>query len=157
MKKILIMAMAVLGFATQTFAGENVNLHFNKGYAADVQLTAADVNMFHITTSHGWALGNGLYLGGGAGFGAEWLGKVSESDVHYVPSLFVNARWSMLNAKVSPFVDVKATQYIDLTAGKPNYGLTPAVGLDMGRASLSVGYSLRGERSAMQIGFGLYF
>ncbi len=91
MKKILIMAMAVLGFATQTFAGENVNLHFNKGYAADVQLTAADVNMFHITTSHGWAFGNGLYLGGGAGFGAEWLGKVSESDVHYVPSLFVNA------------------------------------------------------------------
>ena len=157
MKKILIMAMAVLGFATQTFAGENVNLHFNKGYAADVQLTASDVNMFHITTSHGWAFGNGLYLGGGAGFGAEWLGKVSESDVYYVPSLFVNARWSMLNAKVSPFVDVKATQYIDLTAGKPNYGLTPAVGLDMGRASLSVGYSLRGERSAMQIGFGLYF
>ena len=157
MKKILIMAMAVLGFATQTFAGENVNLHFNKGYAADVQLTAADVNMFHITTSHGWAFGKGLYLGGGAGFGAEWLGKVSESDVHYVPSLFVNARWSMLNAKVSPFVDVKATQYIDLTAGNPNYGLTPAVGLDMGRASLSVGYSLRGERSAMQIGFGFYF
>lgn len=157
MKKILIMAMAVLGFATQTFAGENVNLHFNKGYAADVQLTAADVNMFHITTSHGWAFCNGLYLGGGAGFGAEWLGKVSESDAHYVPSLFVNARWSMLNAKVSPFVDVKATQYIDLTAGKPNYGLTPAVGLDMGRASLSVGYSLRGERSAMQIGFGFYF
>ena len=157
MKKILIMAMAVLGFATQIFAGENVNLHFNKGYAADVQLTSTDVNMFHITTSHGWAFGNGLYLGGGAGFGAEWLGKVSESDVHYVPSLFVNARWSMLNAKVSPFVDVKATQYIDLTAGKPNYGLTPAVGLDMGRASLSVGYSLRGERSAMQIGFGLYF
>lgn len=149
--------MAVLGFATQTFAGENVNLHFNKGYAADVQLTAADVNMFHITTSHGWAFGNGLYLGGGAGFGAEWLGKVSESDAHYVPSLSVNARWSMLNAKVSPFVDVKATQYIDLTAGKSNYGLTPAVGLDMGRASLSVGYSLRGERSAMQIGFGLYF
>ena len=157
MKKILIMAMAVLGFATQTFAGENVNLHFNKGYAADVQLTAADVNMFHITTSHGWAFGNGLYLGGGAGFGAEWLGKVSESDAHYVPSLFVNARWSMLNAKVSPFVDVKPTQYIDPTAGKPNYGLTPAVGLDMGRASLSVGYSLRGERSAMQIGFGFYF
>lgn len=158
MKKIVLLAVALIGFATAMMAEDGANRHFKKGYTADVQLSAADVSMFHITSSHGWSFGNGLYLGGGAGFGAEWQGAVADNAPHYVPSLFVNARWSVLNTKVSPFVDVKAIQYIDLGEGAANYGLTPSVGLDCGRISLGIGYTIRGaEKSAMQVGVAFYF
>ena len=114
-------------------------------------------NIFHFNTSHGHSFGNGFYLGGGAGFGAEWSAEGIKGEPHYVPSLFVDARWSMLNGKVSPFVDVKATQYIDLTEGTTNYGLTPTVGLDLKHFSLGVGYSLRGAKSAWQLALGVCF
>ena len=158
MKKIILMAVALLGMATATMAQEkNANLRFDKGYTADVQLNVTAINAFHITSSHGWAFGNGLYLGGGAGFGAEWEGEGVEGTPHYVPSLFVDARWSMLNKKISPFVDVKATQYIDLAEGKASYGVTPSVGVDINRFSLGLGYAFRGDRSGLQLGLGFTF
>lgn len=159
MRKIILMAVAMLGIATATMAEDGVNRHFKKGYTADVQLTVTDIDMFHITSSHGWSFGNGLYLGGGAGFGAEWDGDVlGDGTPHYVPSLFVNARWSMLNTLVSPYLDVKATQYIDLAEGATNYGVTPSVGLDCGRFSLGFGYAIRrADKSAMQVNVGFVF
>ncbi len=153
MKKFFMMAIALLGIATATMAQENKNPHFDKGYHADVILLATTDNIFHINTSHGYAFGNGLYVGGGAGFGAEGI----KGEPHYVPSLFLDARWSMLNTKISPFVDVKATQYIDLTEGATNYGLTPTIGLDINHFSLGVGYALRGTRSAWQLSMGFNF
>lgn len=64
---------------------------------------------------------------------------------------------SVLNRRISPYVDVKAVQYIDLTAGSTNYGITPSLGIDCGRFSVGVGYELRGNRSALQLGLGLNF
>lgn len=158
MKKIILMAVALLGMAAATMAQEqNANRHFDKGYTADIQLHVSAINAFHITSSHGYNFGGGFYLGGGAGFGAEWEGEGVEGTPHYVPSLFVDARWSMLNKKVSPFVDVKATQYIDLTAGATNYGVTPSVGLDINRFSLGVGYAIRGDKSGWRVAFGFAF
>lgn len=157
MKKFILIATALLGIVAHTSANNNPNRHFNKGYAADIQLTATDIDIFHLTTSHGWAFGNGLYVGGGAGFGAEWFGDVLESEPHYVPSLFVESRWSIVNDKVSPFVGIRASQYIDLVERSTNYGLIPSVGMDMGHLSLSVGYALRGARSAMQVGVAFCF
>ena len=158
MKKILLMAVALLGMAAATMAQEqNANRHFDKGYTADIQLHVTAINAFHITSSHGCNFGGGFYLGGGAGFGAEWEGEGVEGTPHYVPSLFVDARWSMLNCKVSPFVDIKATQYIDLAAGKATYGVTPSVGVDMGRFSLGLGYAFRGDKSGLQLGVGFTF
>lgn len=159
MKKIFMMMVALLGIVSSTMAQSNTNInpHFNKGYDADVTLLVTTNNIFHINTSHGYNLGSGIFLGGGAGFGAEWSAKGVKGEPHYVPSLFVDARWSMLNANVSPFVDLKATQYIDLTEGATNYGLTPTIGLDIKHFSLGVGYSLRGERSAWQLSMGFCF
>ena len=158
MRKIILMAVALLGIATATMAEDGTNRHFKKGYTADVQLTAMGTDMFHFTSSHGWSFGNGLYLGGGAGFGAEWDGNVLDAAPHYAPSLFVNARWSVLNRRVSPFVDVKATQYIDLAEGATNYGITPSLGLDCGRFSFGVGYAFRrADKSAWQLAVGFCF
>lgn len=54
-------------------------------------------------------------------------------------------------------ISAKAVQYIDLTAGSTNYGITPSLGIDCGRFSVGVGYELRGNRSALQLGLGLNF
>ena len=157
MKKIFMMMVALLGIVSATMAQSNTNPHFDKGYNADVTLLATTNNIFHINSSHGYNLGSGFYLGGGAGFGAEWSAEGFSGVPHYVPSLFVDARWSMLNTKVSPFVDVKATQYIDLAEEATNYGLTPTIGLDINHFSLGVGYSLRGTKSAWQLALGFSF
>ena len=152
-----MMMVALLGIVSATMAQSNTNPHFDKGYNADVTLLATTNNIFHINSSHGYNLGSGFYLGGGAGFGAEWSAEGFSGVPHYVPSLFVDARWSMLNTKVSPFVDVKATQYIDLAEEATNYGLTPTIGLDINHFSLGVGYSLRGTKSAWQLALGCSF
>lgn len=159
MKKIFMMAIALLGIVSAAMAEGNANRHFDKGYAADITLSATTNNIFQFNTSHGYNLGGGFYLGGGAGFGAEWSAEGITGDPHYVPSLFVDARWSALNKKVSPFVDVKATQYIDLAEGATNYGVTPSIGLDINRFSIGVGYTFRtaADKSAVQIAFGFSF
>lgn len=158
MKRLLIFIVAIVGLSSAAMAEERANIHFRKGYTADVQLSVVDVNAYHITSSHGYGFGGGLYVGGGAGFGAEWEGSGVEGTPHYVPSLFVEGRWSMLNSKVSPFVAVRGTQYIDLSDGAARYGFTPSVGLDMGRFSLGVGYGIRTQRdNIVQISVGLTF
>lgn len=160
MKKYFLMALVMLGVTVGANAQDKelVNRHFKVGYTANVELSATDVTMFHITSSHGYSFGHGLYLGGGAGFGAEWGAEGVEGTPHYVPSLFLNARWSALNDTVSPFVDVKALQYIDLAEGAARYGVSPTVGLDMGRFSLGIGYAIRFEReNAMQVSVGFVF
>lgn len=157
MKKTILTMMAIVGVAISAMATTNPNRYFNKGYRADVRISATATNHYHFTTSHGYALGCGFYVGGGAGFGAEWVDGDLTSEPHFTPSLFVDARWSMLNRKVSPYVDVKAVQYIDLTAGGVNYGITPSLGVDLGHFSIGVGYEMRGSRSALQLGMGINF
>ena len=156
MKRIIALVALLIGITSATFAQQNENKWFDKGYAFNVELSATDINIFHITSSHGWAFGNGLFVGGGAGFGAEWTEGKVEGTPHYVPSLFVNTRWSILNSGISPFIDIKATQYIDLAAGKTTYGVTPSVGVDMGHFSLGMGYSIR-EQKLMQVSLGFNF
>lgn len=157
MKKIALTVLALVGLTTAAVAAENTNPHFRKGYGADVQFSVQSVNDFHITTSHGYGFGNGIYLGGGAGFGAEWEGKGVEGTPHYVPSLFVEARWSMLgSAAVSPYINLRGVQYIDLAEGATNYGVIPSIGLDMGRISFGIGYAIR-KQNALQFGVGFRF
>ncbi len=48
-----------------------VNVGYNRGYRADIELSWANKSVWGIASSHGFSFGNGLYVGGGAGFGAE--------------------------------------------------------------------------------------
>lgn len=157
MKKLFLTIMTIVGIGASAMAASNSNRYFTKGYRADVRISATATNNYHFTSSHGYALGYGFYIGGGAGFGAEWVDGGLTSDPHFTPSLFLDAKWSVLNRRISPYVDVKAVQYIDLTAGSTNYGITPSLGIDCGHFSVGVGYELRGNRSALQLGLGLNF
>lgn len=156
MKRLITLVALLIGITSATTAQNNENKWFDKGYTFNVELSATDISIFHITSSHGWAFGNGLFVGGGAGFGAEWTDGKVEGTPHYVPSLFVNARWSILNKGVSPFVDLKAGQYIDLADKKATYGIVPSVGIDFGRFALALGYSMR-EQNLMQVRVGFCF
>lgn len=156
MKRLLALVALLIGITSATTAQNNENKWFDNGYTFNVELSATDISIFHITSSHGWAFGNGLFVGGGAGFGAEWTDGKVEGTPHYVPSLFVNARWSILNKGVSPFVDLKAGQYIDLADKKATYGIVPSVGIDFGRFALALGYSMR-EQNLMQVRVGFCF
>ena len=156
MKRLIALVALLIGIISATTAQNNENKWFDKGYTFNVELSATDISIFHITSSHGWAFGNGLFVGGGAGFGAEWADSKVEGTPHYVPSLFVNARWSILNKGVSPFVDLKAGQYIDLAAKKVTYGINPSVGIDFGRFALGIGYMMR-EQNLMQVRVGFCF
>lgn len=156
MKRVIALVALLIGITSATTAQNNENKWFDKGYTFNVELSATDISIFHITSSHGWAFGNGLFVGGGAGFGAEWATGNVEEAPHYVPSLFVNARWSILNKGVSPFVDLKAGQYIDLADKKATYGIVPSVGIDFGRFALALGYSMR-EQNLMQVKVGFCF
>ena len=42
-----------------------VNVGYEKGYRADVELSWSESSIWGISSSHGFSFGNGLYVGGG--------------------------------------------------------------------------------------------
>lgn len=108
---------------------------YKKGYRADIELSWANPNHWGISTSHGKSFGNGLYAGGGAGFNA-----IMADEVTYYTPVFADVKYSFINRLASPFVSAKAGGLIDIT----NYGIrtfiNPALGFDIDRFSIKIGY-----------------
>ena len=121
-----------------------INVGYSRGYRADIELSWTNKSVWSITSSHGFSFGNGLYVGGGAGFGAE-LTKQTETpesswDASYFVPVFADIKYSFTKTLASPFVSLRGGAIADIT----NLGLrtfaSPAVGLDIARFSLKVGY-----------------
>ena len=66
-----------------------VNVGYDRGYRADIELSWANKSVWGITSSHGFSLGYGLYVGGGAGFGAELTKQASTPESNWNASYFV--------------------------------------------------------------------
>ena len=82
MKKVkaLIIAAVMLVCANSVNAQSNVkNLNYDRGYRFDIELSCSIPTIWEFSSSHGYSFGNGLYVGGGAGFYAEFL-----PDYNYV-------------------------------------------------------------------------
>lgn len=137
-----------------------VNEGYNIGYRADIELSWANKSVWGITSSHGFSFGNGIYVGGGAGFGAE-LSKnpdatasvaddVIDPEYSYTPEsnwnasyfvpVFADIKYSFSKTLVSPFVSLKGGAVADITNKGIRTFANPAVGLDIARFSLKVGY-----------------
>lgn len=114
---------------------------YRKHYRADIELSWSNPNTWGITSSHGYSFGNGLYVGGGAGFTAEFIAG-QESPTYLVP-VFADVKYSFLNTLASPFVSLKAGGYADVTNTGIRTFANPAVGIDIGRFSIKVGYEYR--------------
>ena len=111
-----------------------------------------------ISSSHGFSFGNGLYVSGGAGFGAELTknttARVSDDVIdpeytytpdsnwnasYFVP-VFADIKYSFTKTLVTPFVSMKGGMIADITNKGARTFANPAVGLDIARFSLKVGY-----------------
>ena len=137
-----------------------INVGYNRGYRADIELSWADKSVWGITSSHGFSFGNGLYVGGGAGFGAELTKNpvatasvaddVIDPEYSYTPEsnwnasylvpVFADIKYSFLNTLATPFVSLKGGAVADITDKGIRTFANPAIGLDIARFSLKVGY-----------------
>ena len=121
-----------------------VNVGYKRGYRADIELSWANKSVWGIASSHGFSFGNGLYVGGGAGFGAE-LSKAlpaSESswNASYFVPVFADIKYAFTKTLASPFVSLKGGAVADITNKGIRTFANPAVGLDIARFSLKLGY-----------------
>ena len=137
-----------------------INVGYNRGYRGDIELSLADKSVWGTTSSHGFSFGNGLYVGGGAGFGAELTKNpvatagvaddVIDPEYSYTPEsnwnasylvpVFADIKYSFLNTLATPFVSLKGGAVADITNKGIRTFANPAVGLDIARFSLKVGY-----------------
>ena len=137
-----------------------INVGYNRGYRADIELSWANKSIWGISSSHGFSFGNGLYVGGGAGFEAELTknntamanvsDEVIDPEYSYTPEtnwnasyfvpVFADIKYSFTKAQVAPFVSMKGGAIADITNKGIRTFANPAVGLDIARFSLKVGY-----------------
>ncbi len=114
---------------------------YRRHYRADIELSWSNPNTWGITSSHGYSSGNGLYVGGGAGFAAEFI--ANQASAAYLIPVFADVKYSFMNKLASPFVSLKAGGYADVTNTDMRTFANPAVGVDIGRFSVKVGYEYR--------------
>ena len=121
-----------------------INVGYNRGYRADIELSWANKSVWGITSSHGFSFGNGLYVGGGAGFGAELTKNTKTPETNWNASYFVpvfaDIKYSFMKTLATPFVSLKGGAIADITNNGIRTFANPAVGLDIARFSLKVGY-----------------
>lgn len=137
-----------------------INVGYNRGYRADIELSWANKSLWGITSSHGFSFGNGLYVGGGAGFSAELTKNpvatahvaenVVDPEYSYTPEsnwnasyfvpVFADIKYSFTKTLAAPFVSMKGGAIADITNEGIRLFANPAVGLDIARFSLKVGY-----------------
>lgn len=111
------------------------NIVYRKRYRADIELLWSNPNHWGISTSHGYSFGNGLYVGGGAGFYA-----IMDNTITFYTPVFADIKYSFINCLASPFVSAKAGGLIDITNSGIRTFINPSIGIDIHRFSIKVGY-----------------
>jgi hypothetical protein len=109
MKKVkaLIIAAVMLVCANSANAQSNVkNLNYDRGYRFDIELACSIPSIWEFSSSHGYSFGNGLYVGGGAGFYAEFLPDYKTTPTYYIP-VFADVKYNFCNTLASPFISFK--------------------------------------------------
>ena len=121
-----------------------INVGYERGYRADIELSWAGKSVWGIASSHGFSFGNGLYVGGGAGFGADLTKQADTSgsswNASYFVPVFADVKYSFMKTLASPFVSLRGGAIADITNLGVRTFASPAVGLDIARFSLKVGY-----------------
>ena len=121
-----------------------INVGYDRGYRADIELSWTAKSVWGIASSHGFSYGNGLYVGGGAGFGAELTKQAdnleSNWNASYFVPVFADIKYSFMKTQSSPFVSLRGGAIADITNLGVRTFASPAVGLDIARFSLKVGY-----------------
>ena len=143
-KKMMLLGIFALA-SMNVFASneeENKNIHYEQSYKGNVELSCGVKDTWSFLSSHGYSFGNGLYLGGGSGFSAEFLPEYDSNPRVLLP-LFADLKYSFCNSVVSPFVGVRAGGYAHVNSEEVEgvrVFVNPAVGLEIKRFSIIIGY-----------------
>lgn len=124
---------------------------FQKGYQGSVEVGNYAVfgkdksgGMMQLTTTHGFRMGNGVYLGAGVGVAYS----LTTSD--YVIPLFLDAKYNFIDTSVSPFVNLRSgirfNGSVNQTLGS---FISIACGVDSGRFSVKIGYDYGATRQCV--------
>lgn len=151
MKRFLCLLMfALILHGVEVFAN---NDQTSCGYTGRVTLSITPAGPgADIMTSHGYAFGSGVTVGGGIGV------SLSDSKFYDVLCLvFADTKHNLMSeSKVSPFLDCKLGFATDFD--KRCYAfLSPAMGIDMGCFSVFVSYDMVSELRITHIGFSFNF
>lgn len=131
------------------------NVGYRTGYRANVELSWDSSKCWNISSSHGYSFGNGLYIGGGIGFSAA-LTKADKNakssntegayqpefkwDAKYYTPMFADVKYSFTESFVTPFIDLRGGAIADISDSGASLFINPAIGVDIARFSLKVGY-----------------
>ncbi len=134
------------------------NVGYHRGYRANVELSWDSSKCWDISSSHGYSFGNGLYIGGGVGFSAA-LTKADKNtkssntegayqpeskwDAKYYTPMFADVKYSFMRSFVTPFIDLRGGAIADITDSGASLFINPAIGVDIARFSIKVGYELQ--------------
>lgn len=142
MRKLTLICALLLSCAFAGFAQNN--RAFKKGYQGDVEISNYAVfgkdkygGMILVTTTHGYRMGNGMFLGAGLGAGYD----LASGDGPVIP-LFMDAKYNFLDAAVSPFASARTGIRFCGAAWYDMFQpfIAVAAGVDAGRFSVKLGY-----------------
>ncbi len=139
--KIVLVSVALALLSSVTGFAQSESVWYESGYKGNVEFEAGSTLsrtfIVSVVTSHGYRVGNGLYLGVGTGV------TINPYDRgNFVLPIFADVKYSFMDRVCSPFLSMKmGTSFYmeDVTAG---FLLKPSVGVDVGNFSLHIGYGL---------------
>ena len=144
MRKLIFICALLLSCAC--VASAQNNRAFKKGYQGNIELgnyfvveeNATGV-AYQLTTTQGFRSGNGMYYGFGIGVAYNvW------QDNFFIP-VFLEAKYNFIDAKVSPFMALRAGAYAADGAVIPFMNVS--TGVDLKRFAFRVGYEAGSARS----------
>ena len=142
MKKLILMTVVLL-FSGMALSAQGSRA-FEKGYRGTVNIGGEisvtkgwPQNSVGLTTSHGYSFGDGMYLGGGLGFGIDMGGDYASIPV------FFDAKYNIVDWKLSPYVDCRVGMELYVDGGECAFMASPGVGFDYRMMSFRVGYKCK--------------
>lgn len=139
MKKVMFMALSLLMVAIGAKAQDAKNSSYRLGYKFDVATSYTMQRLTGVSTTHGYNFGNGMFVGGGIGFYAEWRNGYDQAHSFLTPA-YAEAKYSFMNTLASPYLALRAGVAVDVTDVNVRGLLNPRVGIDIWNFSLGVGY-----------------
>lgn len=153
MKKAIIFGIFLLSLGAFA-ANAQQNIYYQKSYVGNIESGAKvggrkhnSVEAFTVNTIHGYSTGHGFFAG--IGVGAEFY----STGVVSIP-IFVDAKYSILNKAISPFIEGRAG--VSPFAFIPDYEgdgrtifICPAIGMDASRFSLRLAYEFDGNMESL--------
>jgi len=150
MKKLSVL-FVVLAILLAVPVSAKGNKALKKGYHGNLELGTSAMTMkmmgnssvepdemIRLSSTHGYAFGNGVFIGAGAGCNFQLI-----EDLHFA-SVFMDVKYNFVDASASPFIEGRTGYNYCINKYNDIGGVfvSTAAGVDFGRMSARIGYEL---------------